>query len=330
MEGQNYCPRVDDERPPMNLISIIVPCYNYGWILHETLDSLIAQTHQQWECLIVDDGSTDETGDVARNYAARDNRFRYLHQKNQGVSAARNLGLQQATGDFIQLLDGDDLLAPQKLATQLDFLLAHPEVDIIYGDVRYFMHGNPEVLSRSFDMLDQPWIIAMHGRGLTLIDLFIERNRMVINAPLLRATLLQRVGLFDPSLRSMEDWEFWVRCAAADAYFHYDARPETWSFVRVHATSLSQNKPRMMSFMGRVRKQMQKLLLEIGAERAAALNRTELNAIREYNAVYNIQHGKIGVGLKLFWQTAHATGRYGYYLRSMLYWLRKREPQTGN
>ena len=308
-----------------SLVSIIVPCYNYGWVLSETLESLQSQLHQNWECFIVDDGSEDATREVAQAYVARDPRFQYFYQKNQGVAAARNLALRQIKGEFVQFLDGDDLLAPAKLAIQTAFLAEHPEVDIVYGDVRYFAHGSPQEFMRSFELTDETWAVPMRGKGQAVLERFIERNQLVINAPLLRTSLLNRVGLFSSELRSMEDWDFWVRCALAGAYFYYDESPETWSLVRVHPASLSQNKPRMLLYMTRVREQLEKQLVAMGAEQAVAHNRTELNAAREYSAVYNVRSGNLGIGLRLFWQTARSTGRYTYYLRSAVYWWRNRQ-----
>jgi glycosyltransferase involved in cell wall biosynthesis len=308
------------------LVSIIVPCYNYGWILGETLDSLLAQSHRTWECLIVDDGSTDSTREVAAQYVACDPRFKYLYQENKGISAARNTGLEAAQGVYIQLLDADDLLVADKLAIQAAFLAAHSEVDIVYGDARYFLHTNPQQLSRSFDMSDQEWMVPLHGKGLPIIEKFIESNRLVVSAPLFRSTLLKKVGLFTLGLRSMEDWEFWMRCAIVGAYFHYDSSPNTLTLIRVHTSSLSQNNPRMLSYMMIVREELEKQLLKIGATSAAAYNRTELNAAREYSAVHHVRRGDLGTGLRLFWQTAQSTGRYSHYLRSAVYWWRNREP----
>ncbi|MFC7670076.1 glycosyltransferase family 2 protein [Hymenobacter humi] len=172
----------------MNLVSIIIPCYNYGWLLAETLDSVLAQTYQQWECIIIDDGSTDTTRVVATSYQARDSRFRYVYQPNGGLSAARNHGLQAATGEYIQFLDADDLLLPQKLELQVALLASHPEYDVVYGAVRYFMHGEPGKLSRSFDMKDTHWQVELSGHGSDLVAAMIPSNIMVVNAPLLRVT----------------------------------------------------------------------------------------------------------------------------------------------
>jgi glycosyltransferase involved in cell wall biosynthesis len=308
----------------MSLVSIIIPCYNYGWLLAETLDSVLAQTHQQWECIIIDDGSVDTTRAVAESYGRRDARFRYVYQTNAGMSAARNRGLLMAKGDYIQFLDADDLLAATKLAIQIQVLTDHPEFDLVYGSVRYFRHEVPTILSRSFDMQDAEGHIVLRGQGAAIVTPLVKYNRMVINAPLLRAVLVRRVGPFVAGLRSMEDWEFWLRCALAGAYFHYDDRPETWALVRVHPTSTSQNRPRMQLFEEQVRASLVESLDKVGLSEAAAQNKELLQQQRNHNAKQLLRIGKLRQGLGKYWQLARESGHYQLYLREALYILRHR------
>ena len=98
-----------------NKISIIVPCYNQAQYLDECLQSVLEQTYENWECIIVNDGSPDDTEVVAKKWLEKDNRFQYLYKKNGGLSSARNAGIKQAKGVYIQLLDSDDLLQKDKL-----------------------------------------------------------------------------------------------------------------------------------------------------------------------------------------------------------------------
>lgn len=308
----------------MNLVSIIIPCYNYGWLISETLDSVLAQTYSKWECIVVDDGSTDTTRSVVEAYQHRDKRFRYLHQPNKGISGARNHGLREAKGKYYQFLDADDLLAPQKLETQVATLDTSPEVDLVYGDVRYFRHGNATIFSRSFNMQDEPWMSKIQGKGLTVVNRLIVQNEMVMSAPLLRNELVRKVGYFSERMHCMEDWDFWMRCAIAGAYFQYQGTPNTWSLVRIHPTSTSQNNDRMISYMGEVREQLDELLKKIDAKEALSINKNELKAIWARNAEYNVERGNLRKGVRLFWQLALDTGRYEYYTRALIYRLRQR------
>ena len=307
-----------------SIVSIIIPCYNYGWLLSETLDSVLAQTHQEWECLVIDDGSTDTTRAVAEEYRARDARFYYMHQANGGMSSARNHGLRLARGQYVQFLDADDMLAPQKLALQVAVLQTQPVVDIIYGDVRYFNHGDLSVLSRSLTMQAIVWMNELSGRGEPVLEKLVLHNQLVINAPLMRASLLRRVGPFSEMLHSMEDWEFWMRCALADACFQYDDRPEMWALVRVHSTSVSQNQPRMRRYEIDVRRWIAKKLGQIKAIEAAKINQERLTNLVLNSAVDDMTRGSLWHGIRGFIVLGHAQGNYVHQCRNIAYWFLRR------
>ena len=102
-------------------VSVIIPCYNQGRFLGEAVDSVIAQTHGAWECLIINDGSTDNTAEIAASYAGRDGRIRDLYQHRPGLGSARNRGLAESRGEYVQFLDADDILLPEKIERQLKF-----------------------------------------------------------------------------------------------------------------------------------------------------------------------------------------------------------------
>jgi len=120
------------------LISIIIPCYNYSLYIPQALKSLQEQDFTNWECWVIDDGSTDSTSRIVNDIAIYDKRINYVYQENQGQPVARNTGLRLAKGDYIQFLDADDLLEPMKFSRQLNYLLQNTEVDIVYGAVGYF------------------------------------------------------------------------------------------------------------------------------------------------------------------------------------------------
>lgn len=116
------------------LISVITPVFNRSHIIGETLDSLIAQSYTHWECIIVDDGSTDETAAVVGEYVNRDNRFKFFkrpHDRNKGASPCRNIGIERSTGDLIQFLDSDDLLEKTKFEEQLKLLHQSPPLTLV-------------------------------------------------------------------------------------------------------------------------------------------------------------------------------------------------------
>lgn len=114
------------------IISIILPCYNQGIYLGEALESIIKQTYRNWEAIIVNDGSSDCTEEVALEYVAKDNRIHYFAQENKGVSAARNLGIEKALGKFVLPLDPDDMIAPTFIEKCMRMFKEHNDCILAY------------------------------------------------------------------------------------------------------------------------------------------------------------------------------------------------------
>ena len=218
-------------------VSVIIPAFNYGRFIARTIELVQAQTLTDWECLVVDDGSTDNTGEAVAAIAANDARVKYLRQPNAGLGATRNTGLRATSGEFVQFLDADDLLGPRKLERQVEILRSRPEVDLVYGDARYFRDATPGSPRAEWD---RP-LSTVSGAGEPLLSALLVDNIMVVQASLTRRPLLKRVGGFDPSLPRLEDWDCWIRCALTGAVFLYDsdAGPDCLSYVRVHRASMS-------------------------------------------------------------------------------------------
>jgi glycosyltransferase involved in cell wall biosynthesis len=139
-----------------SLISVIIIFRNPGAFIEEAIDSVFAQTHPDWELLLVDDGSTDESTGIARRVAAaHPDRVRYLEHpghENRGMSASRNRGIAEATGDFIAFLDADDVFLPRRLERHLEVLNAAPDVAMVYGPTLYWhgWTGRPQDAARDF------------------------------------------------------------------------------------------------------------------------------------------------------------------------------------
>lgn len=221
-----------------SLVSIIIPAFNYAEYISETIKSVQAQTYAEWECLIVDDGSTDETARIVAEFARADSRIQYIYQKNQGLAATRNNGIKLAKGDYIQFLDADDLLEKNKLRTHTTFLDENPQIDICYGDSFYF--PNDEPAERWFCLTEKGsrWLPEIQS-GEDALKSFIKIN-IPVNAPLIRRDVTGKVGLFDVNLECFADWDFWFRCAAAGLKFQFVNAEETAALIRSHKTSMSQ------------------------------------------------------------------------------------------
>jgi glycosyltransferase involved in cell wall biosynthesis len=115
-----------------DLISIIIPCYNQEPYLAETLESILSQTYKLWECIIVNDGSTDNTQDIALKYCEEDSRFQYLWKENSGVSDSRNFGISKSKGKYILPLDGDDLIGSEYMEKAIQAFSNDPKLKIVY------------------------------------------------------------------------------------------------------------------------------------------------------------------------------------------------------
>lgn len=223
-----------------SLVSIIVPCYNQAQYLDEALQSVIEQTYANWECIIVNDGSPDNTEEVARKWLDKDERFKYLYQENGGLSSARNAGLKIAKGDYIQFLDADDLIESEKIRVQLENLINDHEIDISVSGYRYF-----EDLTRKLKSMGRNNIfpeVVLHKSDSDLKEVLSLKNPMVISATLYNKSVFEKVGMFDEDLVSLEDWEFHTRCALHDMKFqHIGVIINTKTLIRLHSNSMMNN-----------------------------------------------------------------------------------------
>ena len=197
------------------LVSVVIPVFDGAAFLLEALESVRAQRYPHWEVIVVDDGSTDASGSVARAVAEREPRVRVRSQPNRGHPAARNTGLVECRGEYLQFLDADDRLCPGKLESQVAFLEMHPEVDIVTGEARYYSARGREPTRELAPPLPH-----------SLADLLL-RNVMCVDSPLVRRTVLAKTGGFKSRtergerLYGCEDWDLWLRAALAGCRLEY-------------------------------------------------------------------------------------------------------------
>ena len=186
------------------VVSIVIPLYNARDVIQETIRSALAQTYREYEIIIIDDGSTDGSGDLVVQFG---DRVRYLPQPNGGVAQARNHGIAAARGRYIALLDHDDLWDPEKLAKQVAILDAQPAVGMVVTDVAHLDRaGRP---MHEIGPASQP----QHE----FARLFVQGFVPTPSATLIRKAVLESVGGFDEQFNSagMDDHELWTRIAAA-------------------------------------------------------------------------------------------------------------------
>ena len=277
------------------LVSIIVPTFNYGHFISQALDSVVTQSYLTWECIIIDDGSTDHTREIVDGYCASDRRFRYVYQENSGLSAARNTGIAHCSGSYVQFLDADDMIESEKLKSQVEFLNEHFTIDILYDHVYYFesMYPEKERRSRTSDVDRTP--PTLRGRGLEILKTLVQNNLLSVNAPLLRRSVITSVGDFDIDLKAVEDWDYWLRCAAKGFSFEHHTFPNACGCVRNHVGSMRTDRLRMTCAMTMLRKKIPKLTLD----------RETLGLNRKYSSndegLYGIElasHGHVALGIR--------------------------------
>lgn len=238
-------------------VSVIIPCYNGEKFIGDALASIRQQTYEDWSCLVIDDGSTDQTREVISNYCQKDIRISCIFQENRGLPGARNTGLRHAKGAFIQFLDMDDVIEPRKLEFQVAYLVQHPEVDIVYGDATYFRVGEDGQRDYSVRRNLEPWMPKVSGAGRPILKELLKRNIMVVSSPLVRRSVFDRCGLFAEDLTyGYEDWEFWIRCTFKDIHFAYVHHPETATLIRCHAAQMSQKRIGMLETNLQIRKRL--------------------------------------------------------------------------
>jgi len=179
------------------LVSVIIPTYNRGWILKEAIESVLAQDFVEFELIVVDDGSTDNTRDILNEYKED---IIICRQPNKGVSAARNLGIASASGSFIAFLDSDDLWLPDKLSIQIAFFEAHEDALVCQTEETWIRNGvrvNPKKRHQKFS-----GHIFQDSLSLCLIS---------PSAVMIKRSLFEEIGLFDESLPACEDYDLWLR-----------------------------------------------------------------------------------------------------------------------
>ena len=177
----------------MNTVSIIVPCYNHAVFLEETLQSALNSTYSPIEILIVNDGSTDNSEEIALKYAQKYSNITYIYQSNKGPAAARNNGIGRATGKYILPLDADDLISTDYIEKAVAVLDQRKEVILVYCMAEFFGEKQGK------------WNLPTFSRK------YLARDNMIFLSALFRKSDWERVGGFDKRMTwGWEDWEFWI------------------------------------------------------------------------------------------------------------------------
>ncbi len=209
------------------LISVIVPCYNQAQYLDECLQSVLDQTYENWECIIVNDGSPDNTEEVAKLWVEKDSRFKYLYKENDGLSSARNAGIEICNGEWIQFLDCDDKIAREKFESSNLFFENN---DIIITNFELFKSE-----------LNYPPFCHLENASFNLENIILKWDNglnIPIHCALFHKDTINNIT-FNTKLKSKEDWDFWIR--------YYESEKRTFfvnknlAYYRINPNSVGLN-----------------------------------------------------------------------------------------
>ena len=216
----------------MPFFSIILPCYNQSIWLRQSMEAILNQDFSDWEAIIVNDGSTDDSGMLADEFARKDKRIIVVHQENQGLSAARNTGIKNATGIWLNFHDADDFLLPA--------CLKHVHKEIISNKEFELFQVGHELVDEQNNVIHSNWLTQSSGK-------FLHQAKIGNPGPplsfFIHKKTVSEAGSFDVDLKSAEDWDFWIRVAKMGVDRFIIREP--WVAYRYNTSSMSRNPWRM-------------------------------------------------------------------------------------
>jgi teichuronic acid biosynthesis glycosyltransferase TuaG len=215
-------------------VSVIMPAFNASDYIRESIDSVIEQTFTNWELLVIDDGSTDGTSDLIKDYCNQDQRIKYFHQENGKQGKARNLGISYANGKYIAFLDADDLWIPEKLEIQLQ-QIKEKNVDLVFSDSYIFHNEN------SVDRSSRMNVSNVTLKGNVALEMFLQANRIPILTVLAEKDKVLLVDSFSEKLgiQNAEDYHLWLKMLIGGCVFY--GSNKTLASYRIHGKSSTSN-----------------------------------------------------------------------------------------
>ena len=291
----------------MPAVSIIMPAYNVAPYIASAVRSALVQTFSDFELIVVDDGSKDNTAEIVKSLMREDGRVRLVQQANRGLAGARNTALRAARGDMFALLDSDDMWEPEFLAAQLAILEARPDVDIVTGNGWYLEGPRHGELARPYpDPRPDPVLASIIGDEWSVFIMSVMRRRVYT-----------AIGPYDEEMRSNEDYDFWLRAAVAGFTFARNDRP--LGYYRVRSDSLSASNVRMLRGILHVYRKLgpviatrpaELAILEqqvsrfetelLAAEARLAIEIADFEAAREHLGALHARRGGAALGLAHF------------------------------
>lgn len=201
------------------LVSVIVPCYNMGNYASDCINSVLAQTYSNWECIIVDDGSTDNTREISLQLTTLDDRIKYYKKENGGLSSTRNFGIKQANGQFILPLDVDDIISKNYVEEAVEAFNQNPDLKLVYCEAEFFGEKNGPWIQQEFNLKD------------------LARTNMIFCTAMFKKEDWVSVNGYDENMKfGWEDWEFWISILKNGG--EVKRLPLVGFFYRIRSTSM--------------------------------------------------------------------------------------------
>lgn len=281
----------------MTRVSVIIPAYNYARFLGDAIQSVLDQTFTDFELIVVDDGSTDNTREVVDSF--KDSRIRYIYQENRGLSAAENTGIKASHGEYIAILGADDIWLPQNLELKVKALDYRPDIGLVCSDAWLFDNKTGDTISRYWH--DKPsyhsWVDPRRAAREPLKELLYFGCFIPPQATVVRRLVFTKVGYFDESLLNYDDWDMFVRIVKL---FPIEIIDVPLVRLRRHGDNMGTNWEKM--FLGEAvvlhkairNYSLSKEELELVRIRQRGLRRRALELLRDGRQA--IRSGKVAVG----------------------------------
>ena len=224
-----------------SLVSIIVPCYMQANFIADTLESVLLQSYQQWECIIIDDGSTDNTQEITKEWLLKDHRFKYFKKVNEGVSSARNIGIMKAKGDYLQFLDADDTIHTEKIKIQIDSLRNTSEDYVSICDYYYSFESDIKSVNTSENNV----CFFKTSKYLhELISNWEDGLSIPIHCFLFKSFLFKKHNLsFNENLINHVDWDCWINLFKFQPKVKFI--DEKLALYRIHDSNMTKDRKNM-------------------------------------------------------------------------------------
>lgn len=226
---------------PPALVSVIIPCYNHGHYLKKAIESVLHQTYPHFEIIVVNDGSTDNTHLVATEYSE----VRHIFQQNQGLSAARNTGILNSTGEYIVFLDADDCLFPEALDIQINYLLKDEGLAMVSGAYKMIIVDTNEIKEKVIDIYSNHYNYLLQG------------NFIAVPASVMFRKWVCEEFKFDVTLKACEDYDYYLRITRNYSGIHHSS---VIAAYYKHQSNMSNNNTMMLNAALKVLKKQKKIL----------------------------------------------------------------------